>query len=248
MSERRVVDIGPARLILGDAYQERPNLGRKDADIMDPPYLIATSGGGKLRKSRTYLNDLADQGLADDFDHSIINGLLCGSVSVFCSNDQLPTLLPYLNGTFHRFALGFIAKRNPLPVANKSYLSDVEPVIRCWNPGYHPVGEIMDRRKGLILDADAYDDTCFVENIAEESKVTPSKTFGHPTVKPLEIMRRLVRTTNGEEIVDSFMGTGTTGVACVLEGKRFIGIEKDEKHFETACRRIEDALRSLEAE
>ena len=106
----------------------------------------------------------------------------------------------------------------------------------------------MDRRKGLILDADAYDDTCFVENIAEESKVTPSKTFGHPTVKPLEIMRRLVRTTNGEEIVDSFMGTGTTGVACVLEGKRFIGIEKDEKHFETACRRIEDALRSLEAE
>ena len=246
MSERRVVDIGPARLILGDAYQERPNLGRKDADIMDPPYLISTSGGGKLRKSRTYLNDLADQGLADDFDHSIINGLLCGSVSVFCSNDQLPTLLPYLNGTFHRFALGFIAKRNPLPVANKSYLSDVEPVIRCWNPGYHPIGEIMDRRKGLILDADAYDDTCFVENIAEESKVNPSKTFGHPTVKPLEIMRRLVRTTNGEEIVDSFMGTGTTGVACILEGKRFIGIEKDEKHFETACKRIEDALRNLE--
>lgn len=247
MTERRVVDIGPARLILGDAYKERPNLGRKDADIMDPPYLIATSGGGKLRKSRTYLNDLADQGLADDFDHSIINGLLSGSVSVFCSNDQLPTLLPYLNGTFHRFALGFIAKRNPLPVANKSYLSDVEPVIRCWNPGYHPVGEIMDRRKGLILDADAYDDACFVENIAEESNVTPSKTFAHPTVKPLEIMRRLVRTTNGEEIVDSFMGTGTTGVACILEGKRFIGIEKDEKHFDTACRRIEDALRSLDA-
>ena len=247
MSERRVVDIGPARLILGDAYQERPNLGRRDADIMDPPYLIATSGGGKLRKSRTYLNDLADQGLADDFDHSIINGLLCGSASVFCSNDQLPTLLPYLNGTFHRFALGFIAQRNPLPLGNKSLLSDVEPVIRCWNPGYHPIGEIMDRRKGLILDADAYDDACFVENIAEESKVAPSKTFGHPTVKPLEIMRRLVRTTNGEEIVDSFMGTGTTGVACILEGKRFIGIEKDEKHFETACRRIEDALRSLEA-
>ena len=134
MSERRVVDIGPARLILGDAYQERPNLGRKDADIMDPPYLIATSGGGKLRKSRTYLNDLADQGLADDFDHSIINGLLCGSVSVFCSNDQLPTLLPYLNGTFHRFALGFIAKRNPLPVANKSYLSDVDPMLESRIP------------------------------------------------------------------------------------------------------------------
>jgi site-specific DNA-methyltransferase (adenine-specific) len=247
MTERRVVDIGPARLILGDAYEERPALGFKDADIMDPPYLIATSGGGKLRKSRTYLNDLADQGLADDFDHSIINGLLCGSAAVFCSNDQLPALLPYLNGTFHRFSLGFIAKRNPLPVANLSMLSDVEPVIRCWNRGHHPVGEIMDKRKGMIVDHDGYDEAEFVENMAVESKVTPSKAFGHPTVKPLEIMRRLVRTTNGEEIVDSFMGTGTTGIACILEGKRFIGIEKDEKHFDTACRRIEEALRSLEA-
>lgn len=239
---RRVETIGDATLILGDAYEERPALGHRDADIMDPPYLIATSGGGKLRKSRTYLSDLADQGLADDFDHTLINGLMCGSAAVFCSNDQLPTLLPYLNGTFHRFALGFIAKRNPLPVANRAMLSDVEPVIRCWNRGYHPVGEIMDRRKGIILDVDGYDEAEHVDNMAEESSVTPSKTFGHPTVKPLEIMRRIVRTTNGDEIVDSFMGTGTTGIACIMEGKRFIGIEKDPKHFDTACRRIEEAV------
>lgn len=247
MSERKVVTIGPATLILGDAYKERPNLGFRDADILDPPYLINTSGGGHLRKSRTYLDDLADQGLADDFDHTLINGLLCGSATVFCSNDQLPTLLPYLNGTFHRFALCFIAKRNPLPVANKSLLSDVEPAIRCWNKGYHPIGEIMDRRKAMILDADNYDAAEYAENLAVESNVTPSKTFGHPTVKPLEIMQRIVRTTNGDEIVDSFMGTGTTGVACILEGKRFIGIEKDPRHFKTACQRIEGALRELDA-
>ena len=248
MTQRRVVDIGPARLILGDAYEERPNLGFRPADVMDPPYLINTSGGGHLRKSRTYLDDLADQGLADDFDHTLINGLLCGSVTVFCSNDQLPKLLPYLNGTFHRFALCFIAKRNPLPVANLSLLSDIEPAIRCWNRGYHPVGEIMDRRKAMIIDVETEEEEPpFIENMAVESNVTPSKTFGHPTVKPLEIMRRIVRTTNGDEIVDSFMGTGTTGVACMLEGKSFIGIEKDEKHFETACKRIEEALRSLDA-
>ena len=245
---RRIENFGKATLIMGDAYEERPLLGFKDSDILDPPYKINTSGGGRMRKSRTYLNDLTDQGLADDFDHTIVNSLLCGSAAVFCSNDQLPTLLPYLNGTFHRFALGFIAKRNPLPVANKSYLSDVEPVIRCWNPGYHPIGEIVDKRKGIILDAEAYDDATHVENIAEESKVTPSKTFRHPTVKPLEIMRRLVRTINGDDVVDSFMGTGTTGVACIMEGKRFFGIEKNPEHFDTACRRIEETLRALEAE
>lgn len=238
---RRVETIGGATLILGDAYEERPALGFRDADILDPPYLISTSGGGHLRKSRTYLDDLATQGLADDFDHTVINPLLCGSAAVFCSNDQLPKLLPYLNGVFHRFALGFIAKRNPLPVANKSALSDVEPVVRCWNPGYHPVGEIMERRKGLI-----YDDPDGVDNIAVESKVTPSKIYGHPTVKPIEIMRLLVRTANGGEVVDAFMGTGTTGVACVMEGKTFIGIEKDERHFDTACRRIEEAVREHE--
>lgn len=238
---RRVEDFGRCRLILGDAYEERPALGYQDGDIMDPPYLISTSGGGHLRKSRTYLNEIEEQGLAGDFDHTLINPLLCGSAAVFCSNDQLPGLLTYLNGSFHRFALGFIAKRNPLPVANKSYLSDVEPVIRCWNKGSHPVAEIMDRRKAIIIDQES-DQQDYVENIAEETTVAPSKKYNHPTVKPVEIMRRLVKTMNGENIVDSFMGTGTTGVACILEGKNFIGIEKDEKHFETACRRIEDAL------
>lgn len=245
---RRVEKFGSATLIMGDAYEERPLLGWKDAEFIDPPYKINTSGGGKMRKSRTYLNDLADQGLADDFDHTIINSLMCGSAAVFCSNDQLPALLPYLNGTFHRFALGFIAKRNPLPVANKSYLSDVEPLIRCWNPGYHPIGEIVDRRKGIILDVDGYEDAEYVDNIAEESKVTPSKTFNHPTVKPLEIIRRVVRTINGSEIVDSFMGTGTTGVACIMEGKHFYGIEMNPTHFDTACRRVEQALKDKEAE
>lgn len=247
MTARRVETIGNATLICGDAYEERPALGHKDSDIMDPPYLIATSGGGKLRKSRTYLDDLTKMGLNEDFDHTIINPLLCNSATVFCSNDQLVKLIPYLNGLFHRFALCFIAKRNPLPVANSSLLSDIEPAIRCWNHGHHPVGEIMERRKAMIYDVDD-DGHGYVENMAVESKVMPSKTYNHPTVKPLEIMQRIVRTTSGTEIVDSFMGTGTTGVACILEGKHFFGIEKDETHFDTACRRIEEAVRSLESQ
>jgi DNA modification methylase len=47
----------------------------------------------------------------------------------------------------------------------------------------------------------------------------------------------------GETVLDPFMGSGTTGVACAKLGRRFIGIEIEERYFEIACRRIEDAQR-----
>ena len=47
----------------------------------------------------------------------------------------------------------------------------------------------------------------------------------------------------GQTILDPFMGSGTTGVACVKLGRKFIGIELDEKYFDIACKRIEEAYR-----
>lgn len=62
----------------------------------------------------------------------------------------------------------------------------------------------------------------------------------HPTEKPVQLMSAILRWTRGV-VCDPFMGSGSTGVACVQEGRPFIGIEFAEKHFETACRRISDA-------
>jgi site-specific DNA-methyltransferase (adenine-specific) len=66
----------------------------------------------------------------------------------------------------------------------------------------------------------------------------------HPTQKPLDLLKRIVlASTNENDIVfDPFMGSGTTGVACVKLGRKFIGIEIDEKYFEIACKRIEKAV------
>jgi len=63
----------------------------------------------------------------------------------------------------------------------------------------------------------------------------------HPTQKPVALMEYLVKTyTNeGETILDFTMGSGTTGVACVKTGRKFIGIELDEDYFLAACKRIE---------
>jgi DNA modification methylase len=71
----------------------------------------------------------------------------------------------------------------------------------------------------------------------------PSKLFGHPTVKPDAVMEKIIANVGGNSICDPFMGTGSTGVAAVKAGKRFVGIEKNEKHFLTAVGRIEQAHR-----
>jgi site-specific DNA-methyltransferase (adenine-specific) len=66
----------------------------------------------------------------------------------------------------------------------------------------------------------------------------------HETQKPLRLMSKLVSlfTQPGDLILDPYMGSGTTGVAAVKNGRRFLGIEKNEKYFDGACRRIEEAL------
>jgi len=68
---------------------------------------------------------------------------------------------------------------------------------------------------------------------------------GHPTVKPvaiLEYLARLTKTPIGGVVLDPFMGSGSTGIACVNEGRDFIGIEIDADYYEIAQRRIEHAL------
>ena len=66
----------------------------------------------------------------------------------------------------------------------------------------------------------------------------------HPTQKPVALMEYLIRTyTNeGDTVLDNTMGSGTTGVAAVNTGRQFIGIERDDKYFAIAQKRIEDAL------
>jgi len=68
----------------------------------------------------------------------------------------------------------------------------------------------------------------------------PSPANGHPTPKPVRLMRRIIETTtnNGDVVLDCFAGSGTTGLACLESGRQFIGIEKDRRHFEMAAERL----------
>jgi DNA modification methylase len=65
----------------------------------------------------------------------------------------------------------------------------------------------------------------------------------HPTQKPLEVMKWVIDLCpKSDSIIDPFMGSGTTGVAAIQMGKKFIGIEREPKYFEIACKRLEQAV------
>jgi len=229
MADLVIERFGAATLYLGDAYEIRPTLGWFDSDIMDPPYEFDNSGGGAFRKARGASDQIVAEGLDQGFDQRIINPLLCGSVVVFCHNDQLPKLLTYIDGNFHRFVVNFWVKPNPAPHRNKHYLADTEPYIHAWQRGHAPVGKHHDMHRFVLAESQ------------------PSKVYGHPTVKPDAVMSKVVRNVAARTICDPFMGTGSTGVAAIRAGKVFSGIERNPIHFDTACRRIEAACREVTA-
>lgn len=74
--------------------------------------------------------------------------------------------------------------------------------------------------------------------------VFPSERGLHPTQKPVALMEYMIRTytSEGDVVLDNTMGSGTTGVACMNTGRKFIGIERDPDYFKIAEKRIRDAI------
>jgi hypothetical protein len=76
-------------------------------------------------------------------------------------------------------------------------------------------------------------------------KPVPPNDRSHPTEKPIDLFGYLIQkiTDHGQTVLDPFMGSGTTGIACIRFGRRFIGIEIEPKYFDIACKRITEAQR-----
>ena len=219
------VDIGGQRLILGDCQQVMQELGGYDTLVSDPPYKIQTSGGG-IHSKRTFLKEVEKAKIHKGFDYNIINSDLYGSAIVFCHNDQLVKLLPDLATKYKRYAMCAWQKTNPMPVANKHYQPELEIYVHAWNKGYHPQGDLSDKKR------------IFKHTVGKSD-------YDHPTVKPLGLMQKVVTNATGT-ILDPFMGTGTTLVACEKLGRLGVGIEINEKYFNIACERVDDAANQLE--
>lgn len=126
-------------------------------------------------------------------------------------------------------------------------------------PTYNPQGLVKVEnprlRKGNKMNGGVYDSeylsnaykTLFTNYPKHLIEFPKDKQNFHPTQKPIALLEYLIKTyTNeGETVLDNCMGSGSTGVACLNTKRKFIGIEKDNKYFETAKQRIDDVAFSL---
>lgn len=227
---KRVEVIGDAELYLGDCAHVIPTLERVDAIVTDPPYELSSSGPGDSHfgMSLNKFDGEAYKAIVDGFDHEAVFeaiSRICSPFNMFCfcSNKQVSKIMSYNENLGRSTTLLVWHKTNAAPFANGVWRGDIEYVVHA-------------RGKGAV----------FVGNALEKKKVSEFPLVvdeAHPTVKPLQLIQKYVRICSHptQTILDPFMGSGTTGVACVKAGRRFVGIEREESYFDIACERIRKA-------
>jgi len=214
VTPRREV-IGNAELWLGDCREVLPLLPKVDAVITDPPYGVNYSSGmGGKFKGDSIIGD--------------------GCVSV---RDAVIEAMGDVRGLY------FGSWKMPKPAGTKQTI--------IWEKGDHVgMGDLSlpwrpNTEEVYVLGGGfvGHRGSSVIRFNAPSPNFTPDKQRFHPTEKPVGLMEILLGKTPGQTILDPFMGSGTTGVACANLGRAFIGIEREPKYFDIACRRIEDAQR-----
>jgi DNA modification methylase len=234
---------GRVRLINADCREVMPTLGKVDAVVTDPPYSISTPGVG--RWEQRYGRTPGDLDFFDgDSDWEAMTATVCeavalsvalleahGSVYVWCGHRQFGPLIAQLEaaGWSTRFLVW--SKKHPVPPPpGAGWPSGAALCVYAYRPG----------RRWSWKGSCPYPSNVFVADAFRYGQ--PDKT-DHPTQMPEAIVRPLIEASSSrtETILDPFMGSGTTGVAAVKLGRKFIGIEIEPKYFEIAVKRVRDA-------
>ncbi len=218
----RIEIIGDCTLYLGDCREILPTLGNVDAVVTDPPYEFVPMGGGIGGRRQVY-KDIYRADLHLGFNPDMLLGV-SDSITVFCAKAQFSDMLKFAETNGFRWNLTTFNKTNPTPLCGANYLPDAEYIFHFW--------------KNCRLGGGYHDKSRFYVSPASGDSTL------HPTIKPVGLMEKLVRVSidkEGAVTLDPFMGSGTTGVACVKLGRKFIGIELEPRYFDIACRRIEQA-------
>jgi len=207
------VVIGNATLYRADCREVLPTLPKVDAVITDPPYGIGEAAG--KNKSRRKLAVAKDFG-NDSWDDEPIS-------------DDLIRMVREAG----KWAVIFGGNYYAMPPA-KCWLvwdkengeSDFADCELAWTNLPKAVRRIRYMWNGML-------------------RANGEARGDHPTQKPIGVMAWAINHVPApcNTILDPFMGSGTTGVACANLGRSFIGIEREPKYFDIACRRIEDAQR-----
>lgn len=224
----KIETIGDATLYLGDCMDILPTLDKVDAVITDPPYSDSTHSNAKSNKGGSGAK-------AIDFtaiDFTAIDAFLTACAPL-CDGWVISNMdwrhiasLEFKKHSFYELIrFGVWVKTNPMPQISADRPANGWDGIAYIFPknkkkNWHGGGSHGNWIGSVITNGD------------------------HPTGKPVDMVSNWVIrfTDRNQTILDPFMGSGTTGVAAIQMGRKFIGIEREPKYFDIACKRIEQAV------
>ena len=203
--------IGNAELYLGDCLEILPTLGEVDAVVTDPPYGI---NNDNFRESLPQTKGSTDcRKIIGDDSLKVVAGFFqwLPCEAVVWGANNFPELLPHKGR--------WICWDKRLSSAADNMLGSAFEL--AWTTKLTGFDKMIRCLHGGVVNADG------------------GKRV-HPTQKPVKVITESVVIFNGV-VLDPFMGSGTSGVACMNLGRKFIGIEIEPKYFDIACERIEQA-------
>lgn len=221
------VEIGAAKLYLGDCADILPTIADVNAVITDPPYGISyVSSWRKHNRLEMLANDDAPPlHIVKPIFDALADG---GALYLATRFDVTPQWLGAISG-----AGGAI--KTPI----------------FWDKGIHTSGDLFgDFGAQVEIFIFAHKGRHLLRGRRHSNlwRFPRDPASDHPTPKPVGLITKMVAasTDAGHVVCDPFMGSGSTGVAAVQMGRRFIGVEIDEKYFDMSCRRIEQAQKQTD--
>lgn len=219
------------KITCGDCYELIKQLPNKSVDCVytDIPYLYVNGGVGHSEMcERTARKKQELKDISNGIDYSILDEfkrvLKKVNIFIWCSKMQLLDIMNWGGEQYNQDLLVW-CKSNPTPQTNNVWLPDLEYCVQI-------------REKGVPLN-DGYD-------LKSKYYISPANKndkdlFNHPTIKPLPLVERhILHATQPNDIVlDTFMGSGTTAVACQETNRQFIGFEISQKWCDIANNRLQ---------
>ena len=206
--------------------------GSVDLIIMDPPYDFGSGSGagsfGYNARPNTHQLDSISKGISNDVLDECMRVMRTPNIYIWCNKRQLRQYIDYFDDRGCSVDLLTWHKTNPIPRCSNQYLPDTEYLLffRKDAPLY---GEYDTKSKYWVTGLNTKD----------------RDLYGHPTIKPLDIIRRLVMNSSkeGDVVLDPYLGSGTTAVAAKTLKRHYIGFEIDPDYYNIAVKRLNSAVK-----
>ena len=224
--------VEPNNIYCGDCYKLVKQIPDKSVDLVyiDIPYLYIDNFGKRLVDGNK-LNNNDIENISNGINYSIFDEL-CRAMKkiyiyIWCSEKQIIELMNiFVNKKKCDYKILGWCKNNPMPMYSRRYLDDVEYCL-------------LFREKGAKFSGnDTYDNS--FKFYKDSINITDKNLYNHPTIKPLQCVKNHIEksTQENDVVLDCFMGSGTTCVACKELNRQYIGIEINPEYFKIAQDRL----------